>query len=152
MLKLIHPALNADVLHALRSMGHGDELVLCDTNFPADSVASETTLGHLLHMDNLSIPAAAKAILSVYPLDTFVDDAAMRMEVVGKPNEVQPIMTEVQAVVDAAESKHWPLGKIERYAFYERAKKAYCVIRTGERRFYGCFIFKKGVISPDVAY
>ena len=153
MLKLIHPALNANVLHALRSMGHGDELVLCDTNFPADAVARDTTLGYLLHMENLTIPQAAKAILSVYPLDTFVDDPAMRMEVVGKPNEVQPIMTEVQAEIDHAEGKgKFPLGKIERFAFYERAKKAYCVIRTGERRFYGCFIFKKGVISPDVAF
>ena len=152
MLKLIHPALNADVLHALRSMGHGDELVLCDTNFPADAVARETALGFLLHMDNLSVPQAAKAVLTVYPLDTFVDDAAMRMEVVGKPKEILPIMTEVQKEIDAAEAKHWPLGSIERMAFYERAKKAYCVIRTGERRFYGCFILKKGVIPPDVAY
>ena len=153
MLKLIHPALNADVLHALRSMGHGDELVLCDTNFPADSVARDTSLGYLLHMDNLSIAQVAKAILSVYPLDTFVDAAALRMEVVGKPNEVLPVMTEVQSEIDQAEGKgKFPLRGIERFAFYERAKKSYCVIRTGERRFYGCFIFKKGVIPPDVAF
>ena len=152
MLKLIHPALNADVLHALRSMGHGDELVLCDTNFPAESVARQTALGRLLHMDNLTAAQVAKAVLSVFPLDTFVDDAAMRMEVVGKPSEVLPVMTEVQKEVDAAEGKSWPLGSIERYAFYERAKQAYCIIRTGERRFYGCFVFKKGVIGPDVAF
>ena len=152
MLKLIDPALGADVLHALRSMGHGDELVLCDTNFPADAVASQTVLAHLLHMENISVPRAVKAILTLFPLDTFVDDAAMRMEVVGKPKEILPIMTEVQREIDAAEGKHWPLGSIERMAFYERAKKAYCVIRTGERRFYGCFILKKGVISPDVVF
>lgn len=150
MLKLIDSALGADVLHALRSMGHGDELVICDTNFPADSVARSTVLGKLLHMPSTTSAEAVKAILSLYPLDTFVDDAALRMEVVGKPKEVLPIMTEVQVAIDAAEGKgKFPLGTVERYAFYERAKKAYCVIRTGERRFYGCFILKKGVIGPD---
>jgi L-fucose mutarotase len=150
MLKLIDSTLGADVLHALRSMGHGDELVICDTNFPADTVASQTTLGHLLHMENISVPKAVNAVLSLYPLDTFVEDAAMRMEVVGKAKEVLPIMTEVQAEIDAAEGKgKFTLGSIERFAFYERAKKAYCVIRTGERRFYGCFILKKGVIGPE---
>jgi L-fucose mutarotase len=150
MLKLIDTALGADVLHALRNMGHGDELVICDTNFPADTVATHTTLGHLLHMENISVPRAVKAVLSLYPLDTFVDDSAMRMEVVGKPKEVLPIMNEVQAEIDAAEGKgKFTLGSIERFAFYERAKKSYCVIRTGERRFYGCFILKKGVIGPD---
>ena len=150
MLKLIDSALGADVLHALRSMGHGDELVICDTNFPADSVARSTTLGKLLHMPSPTSTEAIRAILTIYPLDTFVDDSAMRMEVVGKPKEVLPIMTEVQAVIDGAEGKgKFTLGSIERYAFYERAKQAYCVIRTGERRFYGCFILKKGVIGPE---
>jgi L-fucose mutarotase len=152
MLKLIDPSLNADVLHALRSMGHGDELVLCDTNFPADSVARDTVLGRLLHIDNLTAARAAKAVLSVLPLDSFVDKPALRMEIVDKPNEVPPVQIEVQKEIDAAEGKSWPMASIERFAFYERAKTAYCVMRTGERRFYGCFIFKKGVISPDVAF
>jgi L-fucose mutarotase len=152
MLKIIDPSLNADVLHALRSMGHGDELVLCDTNFPADSVASETVLGHLLHMDNISVSRAAKAVLSLLPLDSFVDKPAVRMEVVGKPDEIQPVQIEVQNEIDAAEGKSWTMGSMERMAFYERARTAYCVIRTGERRFYGCFIFKKGVISPNVEF
>lgn len=150
MLKLIDTALGADVLHALRSMGHGDELILCDTNFPADSVARSTTLGKLLHMENTTCAEAAKAILTLMPLDTFVDQPALRMEIVGKPSEVPPVQAEVQAAIDAAEGKgKFPLGSIERHAFYERAKKAYCVIRTGERRFYGCFVLKKGVVPPD---
>ena len=91
MLKLIDPALGADVLHALRSMGHGDDVVLCDTNFPADSVARETTLGRLLHMENISVPRAARAVLSLMPLDSFVETPALRMEVVGKPAEVLPL-------------------------------------------------------------
>ena len=150
MLKSIHPLLNADVLYALRAMGHGDDLILCDTNFPADSVARQTTLGKLLRID---APASVvtKAVLSVYPLDTFVDDAAARMEIVGKPDEIPDVQREVQAEIDAAEGKPWPMISIERYAFYERAKKAYCVIQTGERRFYGCFALRKGVIPPDAA-
>ncbi|AZO29992.1 MULTISPECIES: RbsD/FucU family protein [Mesorhizobium] len=148
MLKGINPLLNADVLQALRAMGHGDDLIIADTNFPSDSVAKQTVLGKLLRID---APAAevAKAVLSLYPLDSFVNDAAARMEIVGKPNEIPPVQKEVQKEIDAAEGKAWPMISIERYAFYERAKKAYCVIQTGERRFYGCFAFRKGVIPPD---
>jgi L-fucose mutarotase len=152
MLKIIDPSLNADVLHALKSMGHGDELVLCDTNFPADSVARHTVLGQLLHIDNVSVARAAKAILSLYPLDSFVDQPALRMEVAGQPNEIPPVQAEVQAEIDRAEGRSWSMGSIERMAFYDRAREAYCVIRSGERRFYGCFIFKKGVVSPDVVF
>ncbi|HVO03507.1 MAG TPA: RbsD/FucU family protein [Candidatus Cybelea sp.] len=149
MLKGIDPRLNADVLYALRAMGHGDYLVLSDTNFPSDSVARETKLRRLLRMDNLTSAQAAEAILSVMPLDTFIDNAAERMEVVGKPKEVPAVQKEVQKVIDKAEGKSWPLVGIERFAFYDKAKKAYCVIQTGERRFYGCFILTKGVIPPD---
>jgi L-fucose mutarotase len=149
MLKGINPLLNADVLYALRAMGHGDRLVVCDTNFPADSIARQTVFGELLRIDNVSTAKAIEAILSVMPLDTFVDDAAMRMEIVGQPQEVPPVQREVQAVVDRAEGRSWPLVGVERYAFYEKAKTAYCVIATGERRFYGCFLFSKGVIAPD---
>ena len=148
MLKKLDPLLNADVLYALRSMGHGDELVISDTNFPSDSVARETVVGDLLRIDNVSAARAVRAVLSVMPLDTFVDDAAMRMEIVGNPTEIPPVQQEVQREIDKAEGKAWPMGSIERMAFYERAKKAYCVITTGETRFYGCFIFKKGVIPP----
>ena len=149
MLKGLDPLLNADVLHALRAMGHGDDLIICDTNFPADSVAAETVLGSVLRID---APAArvVRAVLSVYPLDTFVDDAAARMEVVGKPGEILPVMAEVQAEIDRAEGRVWPMISIERYAFYDRAKQAYAVIQTHERRFYGCFALRKGVIGPDV--
>ncbi|MBW7963192.1 RbsD/FucU family protein [Bradyrhizobium sp. BR 10261] len=149
MLKGINPLLNADVLYALRAMGHGDRLVVCDTNFPADSIARQTAFGELLRIDNVSTAKAIEAILSVLPLDTFVDDAAMRMEIVGQPQEVPPVQREVQAVIDRAEGRSWPLVGVERHAFYEKAKTAYCVIATGERRFYGCFIFSKGVIAPD---
>jgi len=149
MLKGISPLLNADVLQALCAMGHGDDLVIVDTNFPADSVARETQLGRLLRIDNATCAQAAAAILSVYPLDSFVDDAAGRMEMVDKPKEIPAVQKEVQKEIDKAEGRKWPLIPIERYAFYERAKQAYCVIQTGERRFYGCIALRKGVIPPD---
>jgi L-fucose mutarotase len=148
MLKGIDPILNAEVLGALRAMGHGDDLILCDTNFPAHSVARRTVHGRLLRID---APAArvARAVLSVYPLDSFVDDAAARMEVVGSPDEVPAVQASVQAEIDAAEGRAWPMIGIERFAFYERAKAAFAVIQTGERRFYGCFALRKGVIAPE---
>ena len=149
MLKNLDPLLSADVLWALRSMGHGDDIVLCDTNFPADSIARETVLGEVLRVDNASAARVARAVLSVMPLDTFVETPAERMEIVGKPDEVPPVQAEVQAEIDQAEGRSWPMGSIERFAFYARAKKAYCVVQTGERRFYGCFVFKKGVVAPD---
>ncbi|MER9628833.1 RbsD/FucU family protein [Mesorhizobium sp. M0296] len=148
MLKGINPLLNADVLQALRAMGHGDDLIIADTNFPSDSVARQTVLGRLLRVD-ASAADVVKAVLSLYPLDTFVDDAAACMEIVGKPDDIPAVQQEVQKEIDAAEGKAWPMISVERYAFYERAKKAYCVIQTGERRFYGCFAFRKGVVPPD---
>lgn len=149
MLKSIDPILNADVLYALRAMGHGDDLVLCDTNFPADAVARQTVLGRLLRIDNVTAALAARAVLSVLPLDSFVEKPASRMEIVGQPDDVPPVQLEVQKEIDAAEGRSLSMGSVERFAFYERAKNAYCVIQTGERRFYGCFIFKKGVVPPE---
>ena len=151
MLKGISPLLNAEVLHALRAMGHGDDLIIADTNFPSDSVARQTRLGKLLRIDNTTAVEVVEAVLSVMPLDAFVDDSAAHMEVVGSPDDVPPVQQEVQTVIDAAQSKPWPMVSVERFAFYERAKQAYCVIQTGERRFYGCFAFRKGVIPPDAA-
>jgi L-fucose mutarotase len=149
MLKSIDPMLNAEVLQALRAMGHGDDLILCDTNFPADSVARQTVLGKLLRIDNVTAARAARAILSVLPLDSFVDKPALRMEVVGSSAEVPMVQAEVQAEIDAAEGRPMPMGSVERFIFYDLAKRSYCVVQTGERRFYGCFVFKKGVIPPE---
>ncbi len=151
MLKGINPLLNADLLFALRAMGHGDDLIIADANFPSDSVARQTRLGRPLRIDNTTAAAAVEAVLSVIALDSFVDDAAARMEIVGAPDEVPTVQQEVQQAFDAAEGKSWPMVSIERFAFYERAKAAYCVIQTGERRFYGCFALRKGVIAPDTA-
>ena len=147
MLKGIDPLLNADVLRVLRAMGHGDDLIITDTNFPSDSVARQTVYVRLLRVD---APAAdgVQAVLSVMPIDTFVNDAAARMEVVDEPETILPVMEEVQSQVSAMGGPN-PMLPIERFSFYDRAKQAYAVIQTGERRFYGCFAFRKGVIGPD---
>lgn len=148
MLKGINPLLNADVLQVIRAMGHGDDLIIADTNFPSESVAKATVNGKLLRIDRDAAEVVA-AILSVYPIDTFVDDAAARMEIVGAPNEIPPVQMEVQDAVDEANGTPLPMISIERFAFYERAKQAYAVVQTHERRFYGCFAFRKGVVPPD---
>lgn len=149
MLKGIDPRLNAEVLYALRDMGHGDTLIVADTNFPSGSIARKTAFGELLRMENLTAGEAVEAILSVFPLDTFADDFAGRMEMVDEPGVVPPVQAEVQVVIDAAEGAHRPMVGIERFAFYDLAKRSYAVIQTGERRFYGCVMLRKGVIGPE---
>jgi L-fucose mutarotase len=148
MLKNLDPALNADVLHALRSMGHGDTLVIADTNFPSDSIARQTPFGRLIRIDNVSAARAMQAVLSVFPLDTPLQPSVGRMEIMGEPDIIPEIQREVQAEIDAAEGQSAPMYGIERFAFYEKAKQAYCIIATGETRFYGCFVLTKGVVPP----
>ena len=149
MLKGIDPRLNADVLYVLRSMGHGDALIIADTNFPSDSVARATVYGDLLRMENLTAGEAVEAVLSVFPLDTFVDDFAGRMEIVDEPDTIPPVQQEVQAAINNAEGAERPMISIERFDFYDVARESYAVIQTGERRFYGCFMLRKGVIPPE---
>lgn len=146
MLKNIDPLLNAEVLYALRAMGHGDELVLADTNFPSESIARETMLGDLLRID---APAdrVTQAVLSVMPLDSFVPHPAERMKQDGT-DKLPEVHQEVQKAINATNGEESKLGTIERFAFYERAKNAFCVLQTQELRPWGCFIFKKGVIVP----
>lgn len=152
MLKNIDPLLNAELLGVLRAMGHGDDIIVVDVNYPAASTAARTVHGKVIHMGGADSARVVNAILSVMPLDTFVDAPAARMEIVDAPKEVPPVQAEVQAEIDAAEGRAWPMQAIERMAFYEHAKTAYAVVLTGDRRFYGCFSFKKGVIGPDVEY
>jgi L-fucose mutarotase len=148
MLKSIDPLLGPDLLHALRAMGHGDEVVLCDSNFPTTSVARSTVLGKCLRLDGIDVTRASRAILSVFPLDRMAIPAAYRMEVVGNPDEITDVQRQVQQEIDRAEGSGFPLSGLERFAFYERAARGYCIIATGELRFYGNFIFKKGTIAP----
>jgi L-fucose mutarotase len=127
-------------------MGHGDDLVLADRNFPSDSVARETVTGQLVIDRGVDTDRMAKAIFSVFPLDSFVDNPISRMEVIGKPGEVLEVHRDLLAAAEAAEGRPIGMASIERHAFYAAAKKAYAVVSTGETRPYGCFILKKGVI------
>ena len=149
MLKNINPLLNPDVLYAIAAMGHGDSLVICDANFPAFSVAKKTSLGKLLRIDGATVPEVTEAVLSLMTLDTFIDSPALCMAVVDSPDEKPEVQVEVQAVIDAAETTSFTLSPVERFEFYERASQSFAVIACGERRFYGCFIFSKGVVAPE---
>jgi L-fucose mutarotase len=143
MLKGLDPLLGADLLHALRSMGHGDELVIVDANFPAASSGPR-----LVRLDGISATRALEAVLSVMPLDDFVDQACARMEVVGDPDAVPEVCKEFQKIIERAAGSRFKLGKIERFAFYERARGAFAVVQTGETRLYGNVLLKMGVVRP----
>ena len=147
MLKGIDQRLSAEVVHVLMLMGHGDDLVICDVNHPAATIAAETTYGRLVDMAGCDIPTAARAILSLMPLDSFVPAPVSRMQVVGNPDGVVPIFARMQAVVDAAEGRAVQMQALERFAFYEAAKRSFAIIRTADSGPYGCFILKKGVVD-----
>jgi L-fucose mutarotase len=144
MLKGIDPLLHADLLHALSAMGHGDEIAVVDANFPAATMAQR-----LIRLDGVSATRALEAVLSVLPLDDFVDRPASRMQVVGAAKAVPPVCREFQTLVDHAVGRRLPLGVIERRKFYERVKHCYAVVATGETRLYGNLILTKGIIRPD---
>ena len=146
MLKGIDPLLNADLLHALGAMGHGDEIAVVDANFPAAAMAQR-----LIRLDGVSATRAVEAILSLLPLDDFVDRPANRMQVVGDAKSVPPVCREFQALVERSAGKALPLGTIERQKFYERVRRCYAVVATGETRLYGNLILTKGVIRPTSA-
>ena len=144
MLINIDPILSPELLHALRSMGHGDKLVLADANFPSASLAKK-----LIRLDGANIPNAAKAILSVLPLDSFVDYPVERMEIDGNPDEINDVHQDLIDVLKISAGDKWKVGSIERFKFYEEAKQAYMIVSTTDARPFGCFIITKGVIKPD---
>ena len=147
MLKGIDPRLSAEIVHVLMLMGHGDDLVICDVNHPAATIAAQTTYGKLVDMAGCDIPAATTAILSLMPLDTFVDAPVARMQVVGDPYAQVPIFARMQNALDAGEGRPVAMRALERFAFYAEAKRAFAIIRTADSGPYGCFILKKGVID-----
>ena len=146
MLKGINPIIHAELIYALMLMGHGDELVICDINHPAQSIAKETTYGKLINVSGCGIAEAMRAILTLFPLDTFVDAPVKRMLVVNDPEKQMPVFAAVQNVLDDADGKPVKMQPLERFAFYQAAKNAFAVVRTSDAGPYGCFILKKGVI------
>ena len=124
MLKNIDPLLTAELLSVLAAMGHGDELAVTDANFPADSVARSTCHGRVITMAGASLSEVVGAVLSLPPIDEFVDAPVRRMATDVTPNELPEVQREVQAVIDAVSGRHWPMGVLERFAFYEAARAA----------------------------
>lgn len=146
MLKGIDPALSAELLYVLMLMGHGDDIVVCDVNHPAATIARKTTYGRLVDMPGCDIPRSARAILSLMPLDTFVDEPVARMQVVGDPDGIVPVFGRMQAVLDESEGRPVRMRALERFAFYAAAREAFAIVRTSDPGPYGCFILRKGVI------
>ena len=146
MLKGIDPALTAEMLLVLMSMGHGDDLLICDVNHPAATVAKDTTYGRLVNMAGCDLPRAAEAILSVMPLDTFVPAPVIRMKVVDDPDRIMPVHERIQDVVNRVERRAVTIQALERFDFYATARQGFAVVRTSDPGPYGCFILRKGVI------
>ena len=146
MLKGVPPIIGADLLWILDAMGHGDELVLADRNFPAESVARDTATGKLIRLAGVDCTEAARAVFALFPLDSFVEQPIRRMEVIGEPETLLEVHQEVAAAAREAEGGEVAMGSIERHAFYAAARQCYAVVQTTEARPYGCFLLKKGVI------
>jgi L-fucose mutarotase len=139
MLKGVDPLLSADLLYVLAAMGHGDEVAVVDRNFPATSTAKR-----LVPLAGSGVVPAAAAILSVLPLDTFVESPVLRMEVVGAPDEVPAVQREFLSVCEESEGRGLRMGSLSRHDFYARARHAFAVVMTSEERPYGCFLLTKG--------
>jgi len=138
MLKGIDQRLSAEIVHVLMLMGHGDDLVICDVNHPAVTIAKETTYGALVDMAGCNLLTAAEAILSLMPLDTFVSAPVARMQVVGDAGKVLPLFSQMQATCSRIEGREVALEPLERFEFYDRAKSAFAIIRTSDSGPYGC--------------
>lgn len=145
MLKGIPPVLSPELLKVLMEMGHGDEIVLADANFPAASHANR-----LIRCDGIAIPKLLAGILKLFPLDSYVDKPSFIMQVVpGDPVDT-PIWTEYKGIIHENTGIADPLEEVERFAFYERSKQAYAIVATGETALYANIILKKGVLNKIV--
>ena len=143
MLKGIPSILSPELLKILMEMGHGDTIAIGDGNFPHASIAKNSIL---VRLDGHGAVEVLDAILTLFPLDTYVDVPVSLMEVVPGDNVETPIWNEFAQIVE----KHQPgakIGQIERFEFYETAKKCYAVVATGETAMYANVILQKGVVK-----
>jgi L-fucose mutarotase len=141
MLKGLSPLLTPDLLHALASMGHGDEIAIVDANFPADSLGKR-----VISVAGAGAHEVLAAVLGVLPLDTAESPPAFTMEVIGDAAAIPEPVADFAAVLADRELADVEIGHLERRAFYERARDAYAVVRTGETRPYGNIILVKGTV------
>ncbi len=141
MLRNINPILSPELLYALRAMGHGDEIVISDANFPGSSTGPEC-----IRADGSSASEMLEAVLSVMPLDEFVPNPAITMQVVDDPDAIPDAVADFQNIINRSADNPAKIDTLERFAFYERAAQAFVIVQTGERRLYGNIILKKGVV------
>jgi L-fucose mutarotase len=142
MLIGIHPLLTPALLHALASMGHGDEVAIVDANFPA------TRLGPpVIELAGASSPEALTAVLTVFPIDVNTVPAVITMQVIGEPEAVPEAVGDFAAVFADCGLADCEMGSLDRTAFYERARGASAIVRTGELRPYGNILLVKGVVN-----
>ena len=146
MLKSIPPLLTPDALHALASMGHGDDLAIVDANFPSARLAAQGG-ARLVELPGADAPAVLRAVLQLLPLDTFTQDPARTMAVVGDNAAVPPPVAEFQATL--AQADEAAAHSMERHAFYAQAGACFAIFRTGELRKYGNILLRKGVLASD---
>lgn len=144
MLKTLSVLHTPEMLQTLASMGHGDEIAIVDANFPSVSNAQR-----LIRFDSADLPSILEATLQLLPLDTFVEEPVARMMQVHAPGEIPEVQKICQVIIDKAEGRRVKVAGITREAFYDRARKAFAIVATGELRLYGCILLKKGVIFPD---
>ena len=147
VLKGVPRILSPELLSVLARMGHGDEIVLADANFPSDSVC--TNGPELIRASGHKIPPLLEAILALLPLDSYVAAPVALMDLVPSDKErglKTPVWDEYKMIVNRAEGHEVHVEQVERFMFYERAKKAFAVVATGEGALYGNIILKKGVI------
>jgi L-fucose mutarotase len=142
MLKGISPAVSPELIKILMEMGHGDELVIADGNFPAASIAQR-----LVRADGLGVPVLLDAILALLPLDQYVEKPVALMAVVPGDTYKPVIWDEYRTIVKNRETGFTEFEFVERFAFYERAKKAYAVLASSEPALYANIILKKGIIK-----
>ncbi len=134
------------LMDCLMRMGHGDELVVADANFPADSIAATTRLGAPIHLPGFSTPAAVDLITALMPLDAFGAPCALRMEIDDAPEELGAVHTDTLKIINDRMPRDGLTGSLARPDFYPRAARAFGVVATSEARPYGCFILRKGVV------
>lgn len=145
MLKGIPKIISPQLLKVLCEMGHGDRLVIADGNFPSESMGKEHIV---IRMDGHGVPEILEAILELFPLDTYVDQPVQLMQVVPGDTVDTPIWDEYQTIIDRFDERGGKaVGHIERFAFYEEAKKAYAIIATGEEALYANVMLQKGVVK-----
>lgn len=144
MLKGIDPLLSGDLLKILDDMGHGDQLMLVDRNYPAVSSGRP-----VIRLGEVSILRAAEALLSVFPLDSFIEHPLERMEVDDDPSKTTAVQDALLARASQIEGRDLAYGVVPRLDFYGRARDVYAVVHTLDTVPYGCFIMHKGVVFED---